>query len=100
MPEIQHRKAFFLDHPCQLLSYHAPHPIITEYHHSKPVFLQNELYGKILHGPDLWVCSNCHEAIHAWLYWLLGMRKKPPHIGRAAKAEAEREYAWYLEAKR
>jgi hypothetical protein len=69
--------------------------VITEYHHTKPVFLQNRLYGAIEYGPDLWVCSNCHEAIHAWLYWLLGERKEPPNIGRAAKAEAERTFDWY-----
>lgn len=89
-------RAFAATQPCQLVTYHAPVPVITEYHHQKPVFLQNRLYGRIIHGPSLWVCSNCHEAIHAWLYWLLGERKEPPYIGRAAKAEAERTYAWYL----
>lgn len=87
--------AFAQTHPCELVGYHAPTPVITEYHHSKPVFLQNRLYGEIRHGADLWVCSNCHEAIHAWLYWLLGERKQPPNIGRAARAEAERTFAWY-----
>jgi hypothetical protein len=89
------RTAFAATHPCELVGYHAPAVIITEYHHTKPVYLQNRLYGQILHGPDLWVCSNCHEAIHAWLYWLLGERHEPPHIGRNAKAEAERTFAWY-----
>lgn len=88
-------RAFARDHACQLVSYHAPEPIITEYHHTKPVYLQNRLYGRILYGADLWLCSNCHESVHAWLYWLLGERKEPPRIGRAAKAEAERTFAWY-----
>lgn len=88
-------RAFHDDQPCQLVKTHAPLPVITEHHHRYPVFLQNRLYGKILYGPDLWVCSNCHEAIHAWLYWLLGERKKPPVIGRNAKAEAERTFLWY-----
>lgn len=87
--------AFYMQKPCQLVSYHAPVPVITEYHHTKPVFLQNRLYGQIVYGADLWVCSNCHESIHAWLYWLLGERKIPPSIGRAAKAEAERTFAWW-----
>jgi hypothetical protein len=87
--------AFAADRPCVLVAYHAPIPVITEYHHSKPVYLQNRLYGKILYGPDLWVCSNCHEAIHAWLYWLMGERKHPPVMGRAAKAEAQRTFDWY-----
>ncbi len=91
----QPRTAFYDAHPCQLVAYHAPEPVVTEYHHTKPVFLQNRLYGRIVHGPDLWVCSNCHEAIHAWLYWLLRERRRPPHIGRRAKAEAERTFAWY-----
>jgi hypothetical protein len=91
------RQAFFENAPCELLDYHAPKPVMTEYHHTKPVFLQNRLYGQIAFGPDLWVCSNCHDSIHAWLYWLLGERREPPYIGRAAKTEAERTYKWYIE---
>lgn len=83
------------EHPCELVSYHAPKPVISEYHHAKPVYLQNRLYGRIVHPADLWVCSNCHEAIHAWLYWLLGERREPTGVGRAAKAEAQRTYDWY-----
>lgn len=88
-------EAFAEDKPCELVDYHAPRPVVTEFHHTKPVFLQNRLYGRISYPADLWVCSNCHESIHAWLYWLLGERKKPPHIGRAAKASAEATYAWF-----
>ena len=95
----QPRTAFAALQPCALVAYHAPAPVVTEFHHTKPVFLQNRLYGKIVHAADLWVCSNCHEAIHAWLYWLLGERKQPPSIGRAAKAEAERTFAWYTAEK-
>lgn len=93
------RSASFTDHSCELVGYHAPAVVITEYHHQKPVFLQNRVYGHVKYGPSLWVCSNCHEAIHAWLYWLLGERKKPVNVGRAAKAEAERTHAWYLAEK-
>lgn len=92
-------RAFAAAQPCSLVGYHAPAPVVTEFHHSKPVFLQNRLYGQIRYGADMWLCSNCHEAVHAWLYWLLGERKQPPNIGRAAKAEAERTYLWYLEAR-
>lgn len=94
------RKAFWADKPCQLVTYHAPLPVMTEYHHQKPVFLQNALYGQILYGPSLWLCSNCHDSVHAWLYWLLGMRRQPPYIGRAAKAEAEATYLWALDEAR
>ena len=89
-------KAFFDDKTCALVKHHEPKPVMTEFHHQKPVFLQNRLYGKIIFGPSLWVCANCHEAIHAWLYWLLGEHAEPPYIGRAAKAEAERTHGWYL----
>ena len=89
------RKAFFEEHPCQLVSYHAPTPIMTEFHHSKPVYLQNRLYGKIIYGADFWVCSNCHDSIHAIIYWLMGERCKPPYIGRAALAKAQRTIEWY-----
>jgi hypothetical protein len=88
--------AFADEHSCELVTYHAPKPVMLEYHHTKPVFLQNRLYGHIEFGPDLWVCSNCHEAIHAWLYWLLGMRREPTDVGRLAKAEAQREWEWYV----
>jgi hypothetical protein len=90
------RKAFHAEHPCELNAYHAPTPVMVEYHHQKPVFLQNRLYGKILYGPELWVCGNCHDAIHAWLYWLLGEHKQPPYIGTHAKAEAQRTFDWYI----
>lgn len=92
-------RAFFDDQACQLVEYHAPRPVMTEYHHQKPVFLQNRLYGKIIYGPSLWVCSNCHDAIHAWLYWLLGEHKQPPYIGRAARMEAQRTFDWYMDEK-
>lgn len=90
------RTAQFTERPCSLVGYHAPTPVMTEYHHRKPVFLQNRLYGQIRYPADMWLCSNCHDAVHAWLYWLLGMRQRPTFIGRAAKAEAEQTYAWYL----
>lgn len=92
----QTRKAQFTEQPCALVNYHAPTPVITEYHHQRPVFLQDRLYGQIVYGPSLWVCANCHEAIHAWLYFRLGEHREPTYIGRAAKAEAERAYMWYL----
>ena len=96
---VTERTAFAPDQTCQLVGYHAPHPVMVEYHHQKPVFMQNELYGEIRYGPSLWVCSNCHDAIHAWLYWLLGIHRQPPVIGTAAKAEAQRTYDWYLTEK-
>lgn len=93
---MEQRKASATEHPCTLVTYHAPTPVITEYHHSKPVFLQNRVYGRIVHPADTWLCSNCHEAVHAWLYWLLRERKEPTVMGRAAKAEAERTHQWYV----
>jgi hypothetical protein len=91
--------AFYAAQPCELVSYHAPKPVVTEHHHSKPMYLQTRLWGEVRYDADLWVCSNCHEAVHAWLYWLLGERKQPPNVGTRAKAEAERTYAWYVEEK-
>ena len=88
--------AFFDAHPCMLVAYHAPEPVITEFHHSKPMYLQQRLYGRVVYAADMWVCSNCHDSIHAWLYWLLGERQKPPYCGNKAKAEAERTYKWFL----
>lgn len=92
---IVHRTAPAPEHPCELLRYHAPEPNVTQYHHSKPVFLQNRLYGRIIYGPDLWVCGTCHDSIHAWLYWMLGERSYWPEHTGAAKAEAQRALDWY-----
>lgn len=89
--------AFANVQPCQLVSYHAPKPVMTEYHHTKPVFLQNRVYGKIVYGADLYVCSSCHDSIHAWLYWLLGEHRQPEGVGRAAKTSAEATFKWYTE---
>lgn len=91
----QPKQAPFRDHNCELVQYHAPEPSVVEYHHTKPVFLQNRLYGNIQYGPDLWLCANCHDSVHEWIYWLIGMRNNMPHVGRAAKAEAERTVEWY-----
>lgn len=91
----QQRTAFAAEKPCSLVAYHAPTPVMTEHHHSKPEYLQKRLYGETRYGPDTWLCSNCHDAVHAWLYWLLGERREPPNIGRAAKAEAQRTFEWY-----
>lgn len=90
------RTAQFTEHPCTLVSTHVPRPVMTANHHTKPEFLQERLYGQTLFKADKWVCDNCHVAIHAWLYWLLGMRAKPTYMGTAAKSEAERTYAWYM----
>lgn len=88
-------RAFWGDQTCELVTYHAPEPVMVEYHHQKPVFLQNTLYGKVIYGPSLWVCSNCHDAVHAWLYYLLGEHRAPARIGYAARREAERTFAWF-----
>jgi hypothetical protein len=93
------RQAFFTKKPCEMVATHQPKPVITENHHTKPEYLQRRLYGVTLYPADKWLCSNCHEAVHAWLYWLLGERAKPPYIGNAAKAEAERTYSWYMSEK-
>lgn len=88
------------DQGCELVAYHAPMPVMLQHHHQKPVELQNRLYGKIVYGPTLWLCGSCHDSVHAWLYWMLGERKQPPYIGRAAKAEAERTYQWYCDERK
>lgn len=85
--------------PCQLYTYHAPIVVVTEGHHRHPVYLQNRVYGHIQDPELLWVCSNCHEAIHAWIYYLMGERREPnPHPPARAKAEARLVLDWYLAA--
>lgn len=99
LPTSSPTKAAAVDHPCELLKYHGMVVTLTEYHHSKPVFLQNRLYGQIRYGADIYLCANCHDSVHEWLYWLLGERRAMPHVGRNARREAERTYTWYLAEK-
>lgn len=83
--------------PCEVYSYHAPHPVRTQFHHTKPVYLQNRLYGKIVYPADLWCCGTCHDSIHEWLGWLLGESRKPnPEPGWKIKAIAQATYDWYM----
>ncbi len=92
----QPRTATAATHPCAIHTYHAPAVVRTEWHHSKPQYLQIRLYGKVRYGPDTWCCSNDHDAIHEWIGWLLGESRKPdPEPGRLAKASAQASVDWY-----
>lgn len=88
-------RAPWASRPCELVTYHAPKPTITEGHHIHPVFLQNRLYGNIQDNELKYLCANCHDSVHEWLYWLLGARKRKPVVGRAAKLEASNTYRWF-----
>lgn len=87
-------------HPCQLYAHvAAPVPVRTQYHHSRPVYLQNRVYGRILHPADTWLCGLCHDAVHETIDWLLGEGRQPsPMPGRNTIAEARRTVAWYQQA--
>lgn len=89
-----------MDRPCELYTYHAPAVVITEGHHIRPMYLQKRVYeGAILDHELKFLCGNCHGAVHAWLYWIMGDRSMPnPQPGRYAKQEAERTFAWFEEA--
>lgn len=90
------RTAHAAEHPCELHRYHAPAVVRTQYHHSKCVYLQNRLYGRIKYGADTWICGTDHDSLHAWLDWLLGEADKPdPEPGRMVKAAAQQTYDWY-----
>lgn len=97
---MEPRTARAVDHGCELYKVHVPKPVRTEGHHRHPVYLQNQVYGRIQDPELLWVCGNCHDAIHEWLSWLLGDARKPePEPGRKAKAEAQRSYDWFTAAR-
>lgn len=85
------------DRPCELYTYHAPAVVVTEGHHIHPLYLQKRAYeGEILDNELKFLCGNCHGAVHAWLYWLMGERREPsPTPGRYARQEAERTLAWF-----
>ena len=97
VPEPRTAKAS--DHPCELYLYHSPRPSRTQYHHRHPVYLQNEVYGRIVDASDehmMWLCGTCHDSVHDWISWLLRRARKPdPEPGWKTKAEAERAVQWY-----
>jgi len=94
------RSARAVDQPCSLYAHTvSPVPLRTQFHHSKPVYLQNRVYGEIRFGPDTWLCGLCHDAVHETIDWLLGEGREPnPLPGRKTRALAETTVAWYREA--
>ena len=94
MPTLE--RAMAEEHPCELYAYHRPVPAITEFHHSKPVFLQNRLHGKIKHSADVWLCPTCHSNVHAWLDWLLKERRLEPKVSLRARKAAQETFDWYM----
>jgi hypothetical protein len=100
-PSDAPRTATAAEQPCQLYAHTgSPVPLRTQYHHSKPVYLQNRLYGRIVHPADMWLCGLCHDAVHEVIDWLLGEGRQPnPAPGRKTLAEAQRTVEWYLAEK-
>jgi hypothetical protein len=94
------RTAPAVEHPCQLYAHNTPpRPIRTQFHHSKPVYLQNRLYGEIRFGPDVWLCGLCHDAVHEILDWMLGEGRKPnptPSVRSPMYREAAKTWRWFL----
>jgi hypothetical protein len=88
--------------PCELYADHgSATPSVTEGHHRHPVYLQNRVYGQIRDPQLLWLCSTCHDNVHAWLYWLLGERRSPDPLPPVrARGEARAAFAWYTETLR
>lgn len=90
-------EALASERPCELYSYHAPKVVQTSGHHLHPVYLQNRLFGRIVDNQLMWMCSNCHAAVHEWLYWIMGEKREPsPHPGTKAKANAMATLEWYI----
>ncbi|NUS01930.1 MAG: hypothetical protein HOV97_05125 [Nonomuraea sp.] len=96
------RTALASEQPCEFYLYHAPKPTRTQFHHGKPVYLQDRLYGKVLFGPDTWACGTCHDSVHDWIYFLMGERRRPdPEPGWKTKQRAQATVDWYIaEARR
>lgn len=87
------------DKPCELyLDHGSARPVITQGHHIKPVYLQNRKYGKIVSNELMYLCGNCHDSIHAWLYWIMGERKMPTApVPIRAKNKAQQAYDWFMD---
>lgn len=86
------------DHPCELYGTHWPVPIRTQYHHSRPVYLQNEVYGRIVYPADFWVCGTCHDSLHEVISWLLEEGREPsplPGPRTKVRLKAAETVKWY-----
>lgn len=82
--------------PCELYGYHAPRVVRTQFHHSRPQYLQLRLWGEVRFEADTWLCGSCHDAVHEWIGFLLGESRRPdPEPGRLAKAAAEATVEWF-----
>lgn len=93
------RTAPAAEHPCELRGYHVPKPLRTQYHHSRPVYLQNRVYGRIVHPADLWVCGTDHDSLHTVIDWLLGEGREPTvDPGRLVLTQARSTVKWYRDA--
>lgn len=96
MTQAEVRTARASDQPCQLYSYHWPKPLRTQFHHSRPIYLQNRLYGKIRYPADFWVCGTCHDSLHEVIDWLLGEGRQPGgNVGRKVLDKARDTVDWY-----
>lgn len=100
VPVLEPRSAPAAAQPCSLYAHTDPPVVVrTQYHHSRPVYLQNRLYGQIRFAADTWLCGTCHDGVHETIAWLLGEGRQPdPMPGRRMLAEARRTVAWFREA--
>lgn len=87
-----------VDKPCELYKDHgSSRPVITQGHHIYPVYLQNRKYGKIRLSNLMYLCGTCHDSVHAWLYYIMGERRKPIAIvPLRAQAQAQKAFDWYV----
>lgn len=87
-----------LDYPCAMYRDHgSARPSVTQGHHLHPIYLQNRKYGRIQDGELVWLCGTCHDNVHAWVYWLMGERKRPvPDPPLRAQAMARETVDWYV----
>ena len=93
---IEHRAATAQSRPCELYTRHVPIVTRTQGHHIYPVYLQNRVYGRIVHGDLIWLCGNCHDAVHEWLSWLLEEARQPaPAPPPRARALAQDAFDWF-----
>lgn len=83
--------------PCELYRDHGTaRPSVTQGHHIRPIYLQNRKYGRIQDPELMYLCGTCHDNVHAWLYWIMGERKKPdPEPPARAKRQAWQTYEWF-----
>jgi len=76
--------------PCELHRFHWPRPLVVQFHHRFPKYLQAKALGVPLEGVEkhplfnpttIAICGTSHDTVHRLIDFMLA-GDKPKHSGR------------------